>query len=264
MNLLEALALGIIQGITEWLPVSSSGHLVISEELLGLPAGQNLMFDLVVHLGTLFAVVIYFRTELWRIISSMFKRGIVKGSPEDQLRTLGALLLVGTIPAGAAGVLLKDAIEQAFDIRYVGFALVANAVMLFCFERFWSGGARKNAKLLDALIIGAFQAVAIIPGISRSGSTLGGGMMRGLERETAAVFAFLLSVPTLGGAFAYGALTLDRYDAAFAPSFIGFLSALLVGLVSIRYLLKAVRAGRLWVFSVYCAAVGIAVVLLTV
>ena len=263
MDALEALALGIIQGITEWLPVSSSGHLVISEELLGLPASENLVFDLVVHLGTLFAVLVYFRKELWRIVAAFFRRGVAKGSQEHELRILGALLLLGTVPAGAAGVLFNDAIGNVFDIRYVGFALIANAVLLFGFERFFSKGAKKKASPLDAIVIGVFQAIAIIPGISRSGSTIGGGMLRGLERETAAVFAFLLSVPVLAGAFTYGMLTLEKYEAALDTSAIGFVSAMLVGLVSIRYLLKIVRSGKLWMFSVYCAALGAAVVAYT-
>lgn len=264
MDILEALVLGVVQGLTEWLPISSSGHLVIAEEALGLKASANLIFDLIVHLGTLLAVVVFFRKELGRIVLSVIKLHPAEGSQEQKLRRLGALLLVGTLPAAVAGVLFKDAIEQAFDIRYVGIALMINAVMLFCFERFWAKGTSKDAKLLDAVVIGMFQAVAIIPGISRSGSTIGGGMIRGLERETAAVFAFLLSVPTLVGAFVYGLVTLDKFDTDLATSIVGFGSAFLVGLVSIEYLLKAVRSGKLWVFSVYCAIIGAAVVLLTI
>lgn len=263
MDILVALALGIVQGLTEWLPISSSGHLVIAEEVLGLSADMNLVFDLILHLGTLGAVVVFFRKELTRIVTSIVRLHPVKGSEEEKLRFLGLLLLVGTIPAAVAGVLFKDAIEQAFDIRYVGIALIANAIMLFSFERFWAKGTRKDAKLLDAIVIGLFQAVAIIPGISRSGSTIGGGMLRGLERETAAVFAFLLSVPTLVGAFVYGLLTLNKFDTDLASSVVGFGTALLVGFVSIGYLLKAVRSGKLWVFAIYCAVVGVAVTILT-
>jgi undecaprenyl-diphosphatase len=255
--------LGIVQGLTEWLPISSSGHLVIAEEALGLSAGMNLVFDLILHLGTLCAVIVFFRKELARIVSSVVRPHHAEGSQEEKLRFLGALLLIGTIPAAIAGVLFKDAIEQVFDIRYVGIALVANAIMLFSFEHFWAKGTRKEAKLLDAIVIGLFQAVAIIPGISRSGSTIGGGMIQGLERETAAVFAFLLSVPTLLGAFVYGLLTLNKFDTDLTSSVVGFGAAFLVGLVSIEYLLKAVRSGKLWMFSIYCAVLGAAVILLT-
>jgi undecaprenyl-diphosphatase len=263
MDALQALVLGIVQGLTEWLPVSSSGHLVISEELLGLPAGENLVFDLVVHLGTLLAVCVYFRLELWRVIISLSMRRAARGAQEEVLHTLGLLLILGTIPAAVVGVLFSNRIEAIFDIRLVGFAMIVNAAMLFLFERIGSNGTRKTAKLLDAAVIGLFQAVAIIPGISRSGSTIGGGMIRGLERETAAVFAFLLSVPTLLGAFAYGMLTLDRFDADLVTGAIGMVTAFGTGIVSIDFLLKAVRRGKLWIFGVYCVAVGAIVVLLT-
>lgn len=264
MDTIEAIVLGIIQGLTEWLPVSSSGHLVIAQELLETPASENLVFDLVLHLGTLAAVIVYFRRELGRIVASMLMPRARRGDQESKLRTLGFVLLVGTIPVVIAGLLLKDYIEDIFDLQLVGLALIVNAAALLVFERFWSRGQGKSTGFKDALVIGTFQAVSIMPGISRSGMTLGGGMVRGLERETAAVFAFLLSVPTLVGAFAYGALTLDQYDTTFYLSAIGFVAALLTGLVSINYLLKAVRAGKLWVFSVYCAALGVAVVLLTI
>lgn len=263
MDALQALILGIVQGFTEWLPVSSSGHLVISEELLGLPAGESLVFDLVVHLGTLLAVCIYFRLELWRVIRSLLMRKAARGAQDELLHTLGLLLILGTIPAAVAGVVFSNKIEDVFDIRLVGFAMIVNAAMLFLFERFGSRGTRKTATVLDAIVVGLFQAVAIIPGISRSGSTIGSGMIRGLERETAAVFAFLLSVPTLLGAFAYGMLTLDRFDADFVTGAIGLIAAFGTGIVSIDFLLRAVRKGKLWIFGVYCVAVGTIVVLLT-
>jgi len=262
MDPLEALVLGVVQGITEWLPVSSSGHLVIAQELLGLPADENLVFDLVVHLGTLAAVLVFFRKELGRILLSLFMTKASRGVQENKLRKLGFVLLVGTIPVAIAGLLLTDYIEGIFDLRLVGFALIVNAFGLLAFERLWSRGSSRDTNYVDALIIGAFQAVSIMPGISRSGWTLGGGMFRGLERETAAVFAFLLSVPTLIGAFSYGILTLDQYDTTLYLSALGFFAAMLTGLVSISYLLKAVRAGKLWVFSVYCAIVGLAVVVM--
>lgn len=263
MDAVEALVLGIIQGLTEWLPVSSSGHLVIGQELLGLPAGENLVFDLLVHLGTVIAVCIFFRKELGRIILSMFMGKERRGENEQALRKLGFLLLLGAVPAAVVGVLLTDRIEEVFDLRLVGVALIVNAVLLLVSERIGAGARRKRATALDALIIGAFQAVAILPGISRSGSTISGGMLRGLERETAAVFAFLLSVPTLIGAFAYGLTTLDTFDLRPAESAVGFSAAFLVGLASISYLLKAVRQGRLWMFSAYCLFLGAAVLAYT-
>jgi undecaprenyl-diphosphatase len=256
MEPIEALVLGVIQGLAEWLPISSSGHLVIAQELLGQTAGENLVFDLIVHLGTIVAVCVFFRKELRRIILSMLMAKARRGETEDALRKLGLLLLLGTVPAGVIGLLLAEGIEDVFDLRLVGVALIVNAVLLLVSERFGRRGARKRASVVDAVVIGMFQAAAIVPGISRSGSAIGGGMLRGLERETAAVFAFLLSVPTLLGAFAYGMLTLDRFELALGESLIGFFSAFLTGVLSISYLLKAVRQGRLWVFAAYCLALG--------
>jgi undecaprenyl-diphosphatase len=263
MDAVEALVLGIIQGLTEWLPVSSSGHLVIAQELLGLPAGENLVFDLVVHLGTIAAVCVFFRKELGRIILSMLMPRSRRGEQENALRRLGLMLLLGTMPAAAVGVLLTDSMEGAFDLQLVGAALVFNAALLLASERFGAGGTRKSATAVDALVIGAFQALAILPGISRSGSTIGGGMLRGLERETAAVFAFLLSVPTLLGAFAYGLVTLETFELAWEESAVGFAAAFATGMISISFLLKAVRQRRLWVFAAYCVVLGGAVLAYT-
>jgi len=212
MELVESFVLGVIQGITEWLPVSSSGHLVIAQEFLDMTTEENLLFDLIVHLGTLIAVCVYFSKELARILISLFTSKKNSNPQIDALRKLGFLLLIATIPAAVVGVILNERIESIFTIEVVALALVVNGVLLFVYERFGSSGARRNANLKDAIVIGLFQAVSIIPGISRSGSTIGGGMLRGLEREVAAVFAFLVSVPTLAGAIIYGLLTLENYD----------------------------------------------------
>ncbi len=264
MDPLEALVLGIVQGLTEWLPVSSSGHLVIAQEILGLEADENLLFDLVVHLGTILAVCVFFRNELWRILAAMVTSKAKRGEKENALRKLGSLLLLGTVPAAIAGVLLTDYVEDIFDVTLVGFALMANAALLFAAERFGSKGVKKSAGTLDSLVIGTFQAVSIMPGISRSGSTISGGMLRGLEKEIAAVFAFLLSVPILLAAFAYGLVTLDSFELDLVAAMIGAGVAFVTGIASIGYLLKAVKAGKLWMFSVYCLVVGAAVVALTI
>ncbi len=263
MDFLEAVALGIIQGITEWLPVSSSGHLVLAQELAGLPAGENLLFDLMVHLGTVLAVCIYFRRELWRIVAALFS-GSGRTEQEREMRWLGAMIVLGTIPMAVAGLLLSGNMEDVFDVRLVGLALLVNAVVLITAERFQRQRmTKRDIRAVDAVIIGLFQAVAIIPGISRSGSTISGGMFRGLQREMAATFAFLLSVPTLLGAFAYGTATLEDYDADPLMLGAGAFVAFAVGLASIDFLLKAVRGGKLWVFGVYCIAVGTAALALT-
>ena len=262
MDALQALILGIVQGITEWLPISSSGHLVIAQELLGLEASENLVFDLAVHMGTLLAVCVYFRRQLWRIIHALATPGD-RGDEAKGLRRLGILLVLGTVPVAVVGLLLSDRAEEIFTLPLVGAALIVNAAILLVSERLGRGAKRGTAQGRDALAAGLLQAASIVPGISRSGSTLSGGMLSGLEKEAAATFAFLLSVPALVGASAYGFATLERYEVDALSLAIGAAAAFATGFVAIGYLLKAVRAGRLWVFAVYCAAVGAAVLLLT-
>ena len=262
MDALQALLLGIVQGITEWLPISSSGHLVIAQELLGLDAGENLVFDLAVHVGTLLAVCVFFRKELGRILLAFLKPGD-RSQNAKGLRTLGGLLLLGTVPVAVLGALLSEDVEDVFTLPLVGAALVVNAVILLIAERSAKTAQRKDVRMRDALVAGILQAVSIIPGISRSGSTLSGGMFSGLEKEAAATFAFLLSVPALLGAFAYGFATLDRYDVDTVSIVLGAAAAFATGFISIGYLLKAVRARKLWMFSAYCAVLGTAVLALT-
>lgn len=262
MDAFQALLLGIVQGITEWLPVSSSGHLVIAQELLGLDAGENLVFDLAVHMGTLLAVCMFFRRELGRIVLALL-RPRDRGEDARGLRVLAGLLLLGTVPVAVAGIVLSKDIEDVFTLPLVGAALILNAAILLLAERSAKPAQRKTARTRDALVAGLLQAVSIVPGISRSGSTLSGGMFSGLEKEAAATFAFLLSVPALIGAAAYGFTTLDRYEVDLAAVVLGAAAAFATGFISIGYLLRAVRAGRLWMFSAYCAVLGAAVLVLT-
>jgi undecaprenyl-diphosphatase len=257
MNLVIAFILGALQGVTEWLPVSSSGHLVLAESIFGLSSSENLLFDLVVHVGTLLAVCAYFSKELGRIVLAMLTTKAKRDAQMDALRMLGFLILIATVPIAVVGVLLTSVIESIFSPGVVACALVVNGLMLFVYSKYGSSGTRRNARLKDAVVVGLFQAISIIPGISRSGSTIGGGMMMGLEREMAAVFAFLVSVPALLGAFVYGLVTLNSYNLYLAAGLTGFFVAFATGLVSIQYLLKMVKTGRLWVFGVYCVIAGL-------
>ena len=240
--------------MTEWLPVSSSGHLVIAQDLLGLAADEHLLFDLMVHLGTVLAVIVYFRKELFSIAKAMLPgRGAAAGTHE--LRMLGYMILLGTIPIAIVGLLISGEVEDVFTVRMVGMALMVNALVLIAAEKLRLG-ARKSVKTADAIIIGIFQAAAIVPGISRSGFTISGGLFRGIEKEAAATFAFLLSVPSLLGAFAYGAIALDAHDTGIGMMVVGLATAFVVGLVAIDFLLRAIRAGKLWIFGIYCIALG--------
>jgi undecaprenyl-diphosphatase len=227
-----------------------------------MEASENLVFDLAVHMGTFLAVCAYFRKQLWRILSALARPGD-RGDEARGLRRLALLLLLGTVPVAVVGLLLSDRAEEMFTLPLVGAALVVNAAVLLVSERLGKAARRKTAEGRDALAAGLLQAASIVPGISRSGSTISGGMLSGLEKEAAATFAFLLSIPALVGAFAYGFATLETYDADAASLLVGAAAAFATGFVAIGYLLKAVRAGRLWVFSIYCAALGAAVLLLT-
>jgi undecaprenyl-diphosphatase len=245
-----AMVLGLVQGLTEFLPVSSSGHLVVVQHFLAVP-GASVAFDVFLHLATLLAVVVYFRKDLRAIL-------------RDRRRML--LLLVGSIPAGFAGVLLEDFFSRLFSsVLTVGGALLATGFILWGAERLAASYRRprraERMTLMDAWWVGVGQAVAIIPGVSRSGTTIAVGLAVGLERETAARFSFLLSVPVILGA---AALKLRHLPVSsltdLAPLAAGFLMAFLSGLAAIRLLLGAVRQNRLTIFSWYVWALGAATV----
>ncbi len=266
MSILQSIILGIIQGLTEFLPVSSSAHLVLIPYLLkwNIPASQVFPFDVLVQLGTLAAVIIYFWPDLWQIIKE-FVLGIVKGKPFAAFESrMGWYLILATIPAGVAGLFLKSKVEAAFSSPMVtALFLFLTAAFLFIAEKL--GKRRKNLSQmnwLDSLIVGLFQAVSIFPGVSRSGSTISGGMLREYDRPTAARFSFLMSIPVM---LAAGALSVkDLLDVPQLSSFlpvmaIGFVTAAVVGYFSIRWLLSFLQKRSLMAFAIYCAALAVAV-----
>ena len=271
MDVGAAVVLGIVQGLTEFLPVSSSGHLVLVQHLLGITSPQ-LLFDVVVHLGTLLAVLAAVRQEVLAVLRGVaaWPRLLAAG-PTDagtaREGRLAAWVLVGTLPAAAVGLLLADRIEALFaSVRAVGVALLVTAGLLALAER---AGSR-SAGLWEvgpgrALLIGLAQAVAVVPGISRSGSTLAAGMLAGVEREAAARFSFLLAVPAIAGAGllaglkgATGALAAPGAGALAA----GFVAAAASGYLAIHLLLATLRRGALRWFALYVTAVGLLAILL--
>ena len=266
MTLLQSIILGIIQGITEFLPISSSAHLVITPYLLGwkIPPQDGFIFDVLVQLGTLLAVIIYFRKDLYKIIVAVIN-GLIHRQPfSDPMSRLGWLLVFTTIPAIIAGVLFRDLVEQAFGSPpAAALFLLGTAVFLLIAE--WIGKRTRQIESLtwlDALIVGIFQAISLLPGISRSGSTISGGMIRNLDRPSAARFSFLMSVPVMIGA---GALaTVDLIQAAnfstqLPTVMAGFVIAAIVGYLSIRWLLAYLVKRPLYIFGIYCVLVSITV-----
>jgi undecaprenyl-diphosphatase len=257
--IVQALVMGIVQGLTEFLPVSSSGHLIVVPFLLGWddPFITSLAFSVMLHLGTLVALLIYFRSDWLRLIPAglaVLRDRSFRGDPD---RRLAWLLLASTIPAAIVGVVLNDVIESSFrQIGLVALMLVVGGVVLWLADR-WG---RRDRAIPDvtfpiALGIGAAQALALIPGISRSGISISAARLAGLDREAAARFSFLMATPITAGAGLVEARQLltgeAGVDVSVGPLLVGMVAALVAGLVAIHVLLRYVRTRSLDIFVWY-------------
>jgi len=268
MDIIQAIIMGMVQGLTEFLPVSSSAHLVIAPELLGTQS--SLAFDTLLHVGTLVAVIGYF----WKDITSMIKsfvsslldipRGKFKeGVADDPYKRLAWLVVVGTIPAGLMGVLLKSEFEDLFNsVTIVGFFLLVTGVILWGSE--WiakrnidkKGKDVKEVSFTNSLVIGVFQGLAIAPGISRSGSTIAAGLFSGLERKLAARYSFLLSIPAILGAALIQAKDIVSFDANTEVLIAGFLSAAIFSYLAVKFMMGYIQKHSLNLFAIYCWILG--------
>jgi undecaprenyl-diphosphatase len=264
MTIIHAILLGIIQGLTEFIPVSSTAHLLLGQRLLGLPASDEMFsFLVIIQLGTLISVFAFYWQDLLSIIKATLN--FRHSTPE---RNLGIYIIVATIPALLAGYLLRDAVETIFrqPMLQASIRLFTAAALLTLAE--WL--TRKNRALdsmtwLDALFIGVMQIISVFPGASRSGTTISAGMFRGFDRPSAARFAFLMSVPILLAAGGYEMLdVLQMPDfSGFLPLLaIGFITAAIVGWFAIKWLIDYLSKRSLYVFAVYCAVLGFIVFLL--
>lgn len=270
MTFLQAIILGIIQGLTEFLPISSSGHLVIIPFLLrwALPEDQVFPFGVLVQLGTLLAVIVYFREDLWSIIKAFFS-GIFHRKPfGDSRARLGWYLILATLPAGIFGILLKDKVESVFQsVSWTAVFLLVTALFLFIAEKVGKrnrGIDEMNWK--DALWIGAWQAISIFPGISRSGATMSGGLTRNYDRTSAARFSFLMSIPVMLAAGMLSVFDLFKVSnlIAFLPKLaVGFIVAAVVGYLAIHFFLKLIARHSLLWFALYCLVFGVIVLVLS-
>ena len=270
MTVIQAVILGVLQGLTEFLPISSSGHLVILPFFLkwDLPGKEMFIFNVLVQIGTLVAVIFYFRKDLLNIIKDFFSQ-LLAGTPFDTHDSqMGWLLIVATIPAGLAGIFLQDIIEDAFSSPFLaGVMLLVTAIIMALAERFSTKiGDTQDITFLDAVIMGIMQSLALFPGISRSGSTISGGLLRNLKREAAGKFSFLMSIPIMlaaGGLSTYQMVTEVSNLAEFLPLMaIGFLTAMIVGYLAIRWLLKFLVNHSLVYFSIYCALLGVVTIVI--
>lgn len=241
----QAIILGIIQGLTEFLPVSSSGHLVVGQKLFRI-SEPPVFFDVLVHLGTLVAILVFFRRQLIKI----------------SFKTIW-LTFIGTLPAIFIGLFLNKYLKFIFNsLIGVGFAWLVTAAFLFS-SRWIKKSVKGLAKLREknAFIIGCWQALAILPGISRSGSTVIGGLWQGLEKESAFSFSFYLAIPAILGAFILQLPDLPHSSFPIKEGFLGFISAAIFGLLSLGIFKKVVLKGKLFYFGFYCLILGLTVLL---
>ena len=264
MDWLESIILGLVQGLTEFLPVSSSGHLAIGKALLGVEPSGDLIFEVTVHAATVLATIVVFRKEIWKLLCGLFK-----WKYNDETDYIAKLCL-SMVPVFVVGMFFKDTVEEAFNsMRVVGVSLLVTAVLLTLSD--WLSGrvsaavrqSRNGISFWQAFVVGIGQACAVLPGLSRSGTTISTGLLCGVKREHMAQFSFLMVlVPILGETF----LDLVGGDMAAStvgtlPLLLGFVSAFLSGLFACRVMIALVRKAQLKWFGLYCALVGIAVLI---
>ena len=260
MDIIEAIILGLLQGLTEYLPVSSSGHLVIASQLLGVEAEENLTFTLVVHVATVISTLVILWREVWWIV-----RGLFEFKMNDATR-YAISILVSMIPIGIVGVFFKDQVEAVFGsgILIVSLMLIVTSLLL-SFAYFARPRAKESVSFLDAFIIGVSQSLAVLPGLSRSGTTIATGLLLGNKKETMAQFSFLMVIPPILGEALLDGIKLfgDSADAMAASTIspltmlAGFAAAFLSGCVACKWMINIVRRGKLIYFAIYCAIVGI-------
>lgn len=266
MDIIEILILGFIQGIAEFLPISSSAHLIIFRDIFGIGSGisanMELTFDIALHFGTLLAIAVFFFSDFIQMI----KKGFTKGVKDDDGKILW-YLVAATIPAAIAGVLFEEPIENIIRSNYVviALALAIMGIIIYLADKY--SKETKNIKkmsLKDAILIGCSQVFALIPGFSRSGTTIAAGRVLGLERESAAKFSFFLSAPVVLGAVCLQLLkgsALSVITANLGTFILGILVSFIIGLICIKYLLKYLQKHNFKIFMVYRVALA-AVVLI--
>ena len=258
MTFFQAFIMGIIQGLTEFIPISSTGHLLIAQQLLHIPPSEaTFAFLVIVQVGTLISLVIYFWADLLRLIKAFFARPF-----STQENRLAWYILIATIPALLIGFLFKDAVKSLFNtpLLEAGIRLLTAAALMALAEYF----SKRNRQLeamnwLDALVIGLFQILSVFPGASRSGTTISGGLFRNLDRPSAARFAFLMAVPVMLAAGAFEMLDVIKLPdlSTFLPVLlVGFATAAVVGWFAIRWLLGYLNRHSLYAFAAYCGIVG--------
>lgn len=262
MDWFEALILGLIQGLTEYLPVSSSGHLAIGSALFGVKGEENLAFTIVVHVATVFSTLVV----LWKEIDWIFK-GLFKFRMNDETRYV-LNILVSMIPIGIVGVFFKDKVEEIFGsgLLVVGCCLLLTALLL-AFSYYYKPKQKENISLKDAFVIGLAQACAVLPGLSRSGSTIATGLLLGDNKAKLAQFSFLMVIPPILGEALLDGMKMMKGEAVAGdiPTLslvVGFLAAFVSGCLACKWMINIVKRGKLIYFAIYCAIAGVLTLIL--
>jgi len=259
MNLFEGLVLGVVQGITEFLPISSSGHLILVRDFLGFRTQYDLAIDAVLQLATALAVFIYFRKEIYSLITSFLKFIFGRQKDEKEKHFLFSVI-VGTLPAVFIGLILESRMETVFRSSFlVAISLLVGSLIMFFADKYYKnksefGGDLSGLNAKKGLKIGVFQALAVIPGISRSGATISGGLLTGLSRESSARFSFILSFPIIFGSGLKKLLELSSggfLTSLSWPFLVSFSASFAVGLLAIHFLIKFLKNHNLNIFIFY-------------
>ena len=275
MNIIEAILLGILQGLTEFLPISSSGHLAIAQQIFTIEEA-DVAFDVMLHLGTLIAVLVYYRQDVLRLVSEFFLliSGWFRGQrpklldPDRPYRILMVMVVIATIPTAIIGLLLKDMFVSIFSrLNIVGFALIITGILLWLSNRIFGNRKKpENMSVSDAVWVGIVQSIAMVPGISRSGSTIFAGLLRGFTPELATRFSFLLSIPAILGAVVLEGKDIFSNASTFhdiLPVTGGFFAAAVSGYLAIRVLITLLHKKKFNYFAYYCWGVGALVLIYT-
>jgi len=267
IELLKYLFLGFIQGITEPIPVSSSGHLILFEHFFGLQI-SGLSFEVLVNFASLLAVLFIYRSDLIQLTKNSVSYLVVSDKTESMKKDFYFVLylIIGTIPAGIIGVLFQDQIAAIFKgVRVIGFTLIITGIALWLIRNLKGSKGDGELTLKDSIIIGLSQAVALIPGISRSGATIVSSMALGTKRETALKFSFFLYIPVSVGGMILSLSELihdPRMGELFLPYTLAFIASLVASYFSLKWFINIMQKGKLGYFSIYCFVVGIAVIIL--
>lgn len=265
INIIKYIFLGLLQGITEILPVSSSGHLMVFRTLFNTNMFNDLNFEIVIHFGSLIALFIIFRKDIIKLVKGFFKYLFIKEEKDKRKYKSDfkycMLILVASIPAAVIGVIFKDALEKVLEsIKIVGIAFLITALALILVRNLKGQKEEKDITYLDALIIGLMQAIAIVPGLSRSGTTITACLFRGFKQSVAAKFVFIMFFPISLGSFILGLndiINSGNLATVVLPYTLGLIASVFATYFAAKWFFKTIKNGKLWKFAIYCIIIGL-------